>query len=128
MFPFGNTLDNRSSLTDSLSTRALCITDHRTQTRLLVQGVAAPYDRPWHTTGCDVSGTARRIAEATAGGMMTDLLVPGVFVRLPTQPDWGIGQVQSVIGQRITVNFEHAGKRLINGAVVTLEVVGDSDR
>jgi Protein of unknown function (DUF3553) len=58
---------------------------------------------------------------------MTDLLIPGVFVRLPTQPDWGIGQVQSVIGQRITVNFEHAGKRLINSAVVTLKVVSDSD-
>lgn len=59
---------------------------------------------------------------------MTELLVPGAYVRLPTQPDWGIGQVQSVIGQRITVNFEHAGKRLINGAVVTLEVIDDGDR
>ncbi len=59
---------------------------------------------------------------------MTEDLVPGVFVRHPTQPDWGIGQVQSVIGQRITVNFEHAGKLLINGAVVALEVVGDEDR
>ena len=59
---------------------------------------------------------------------MTELLVPGAYVRLPTQPDWGIGQIQSVIGQRITVNFENAGKRLINGAVVSLEVIGDSDR
>ena len=59
---------------------------------------------------------------------MTEPLVPGAYVRLPTQPDWGIGQIQSVIGQRITINFEHAGKRLINGAVVSLEVVGDSDR
>ncbi len=59
---------------------------------------------------------------------MAQDLVPGAFVRHPTQPDWGIGQIQSVIGQRITVNFEHAGKLLINGAVVTLEVVGEPGR
>jgi len=56
---------------------------------------------------------------------MTEDLAPGVYVRHPAKPDWGLGQVQSVIGQRITVNFEHAGKLLINGASVTLEVVGD---
>jgi Protein of unknown function (DUF3553) len=50
-------------------------------------------------------------------------LVPGTFVRHPDRPDWGIGQIQSVIGARITVNFEHAGKLLINGDVVALEVV-----
>jgi len=44
-------------------------------------------------------------------------------VRHPGRPDWGIGQVQSVIGDRITVNFEHAGKVLINAAVVELEIV-----
>jgi hypothetical protein len=48
-------------------------------------------------------------------------------VRLPARPDWGTGQVQSVIGDRITVNFEHAGKVLVNGAVVELEVV-EADR
>ena len=31
-------------------------------------------------------------------------------VRLPARPEWGIGQVQSVAGDRVTVNFEHAGK------------------
>ena len=59
---------------------------------------------------------------------MTEYLVPGVFVRHPAKPDWGIGQVQSVIGHRITVNFEHAGKLLINGASVTLEIVDDDER
>lgn len=49
-------------------------------------------------------------------------LTPGQLVRHPDEPDWGLGQVQSVIGQRITVNFEHAGKVLINGARVTLLV------
>lgn len=47
-------------------------------------------------------------------------LEPGVFVRHPTQPDWGVGQVQSVDGDRVTVGFENVGKVLINTAVVTL--------
>jgi hypothetical protein len=47
-------------------------------------------------------------------------LEPGRFVRHPGQPDWGLGQVQSVVGPRVTVNFEHAGKVLINATVVTL--------
>ncbi|WP_085885127.1 DUF3553 domain-containing protein [Oceanibacterium hippocampi] len=45
---------------------------------------------------------------------------PGALVRHPDQPDWGIGQVQSVIGLRVTVNFEHAGKRLIRADNVEL--------
>jgi hypothetical protein len=48
-------------------------------------------------------------------------------VRLPSRPEWGTGQVQSVVGQRITVNFEHAGKVLINAGVVALDVL-DEDR
>jgi Protein of unknown function (DUF3553) len=55
-------------------------------------------------------------------------LFPGVRVRHPGEPDWGIGQVQSVIGDRITVNFEHAGKRLINGALIRLDEVEDEPR
>jgi hypothetical protein len=54
---------------------------------------------------------------------MTHALVPGQLVRNPLQPDWGVGQVQSAIGERVTVNFEHAGKRVINAAVVDLELV-----
>jgi hypothetical protein len=54
---------------------------------------------------------------------MSDDLVPGSYVRNPAQPDWGLGQVQSVVGTRITVNFEHVGKLLINGENVKLEVI-----
>ena len=54
---------------------------------------------------------------------MNSLLVPGALVSHPTRPDWGLGQVQSVIGERVTVNFEDRGKVLINAAVVELEVV-----
>lgn len=46
-------------------------------------------------------------------------------MRHPGQPEWGLGQVQSVIGERITVNFENAGKLLIDGRVVNLETVAD---
>ena len=59
---------------------------------------------------------------------MGDRLVPGALVRHPAEPDWGIGQVQSVIGHRVTVNFENAGKRLINTALVRLEEVEDANR
>jgi len=48
------------------------------------------------------------------------LITPGDFVRHPDREDWGLGQVQSVIGHRITVNFEHAGKQLINAEVIAL--------
>lgn len=44
----------------------------------------------------------------------------GDFVYLPHHPDWGVGQVQSVIGARVTVNFDHAGKQLINTDTVRL--------
>lgn len=53
------------------------------------------------------------------------LITPGMRVRHPDRPDWGTGQVQSVIGTRVTVNFEHAGKLLINAAVVALEPAED---
>ena len=46
-----------------------------------------------------------------------------MFVCHPAQPDWGIGQVQSKIGHRITVNFEHMGKVVIDARHVALELV-----
>lgn len=54
---------------------------------------------------------------------MAAALEPGMWVRLPARPDWGDGQVQSVVGQRVTVSFEHAGKILVNIAVATLEPI-----
>lgn len=44
-----------------------------------------------------------------------------MLVGHPGQPDWGTGQVQSVIGHRVTVNFEHMGKQVIDATVVALE-------
>lgn len=53
----------------------------------------------------------------------TSHLVPGMRVRHPGRPDWGRGQIQSVIADRVTVNFEHAGKLLIIASQVDLEVL-----
>ena len=59
---------------------------------------------------------------------MLQELLPGAWVRHPTREDWGIGQVQSTIGNRVTVNFEHAGKHLINADVVSLFVLPASEQ
>ncbi len=48
------------------------------------------------------------------------LLSPGDFVRHPGRPDWGLGQIQWMIDHRITVNFENAGKVVIDGNVIEL--------
>ncbi len=53
------------------------------------------------------------------------MIEPGSWVRHPKRPDWGAGQVQSVVGARVTVNFEHAGKVLVNAAVVVLDVLDE---
>jgi hypothetical protein len=46
---------------------------------------------------------------------------PGDFVINPKNKDWGIGQIQSIINNRITVNFENTGKKVINGKKIILE-------
>ena len=49
-----------------------------------------------------------------------EFLSPGQLVRNPAQPDWGLGQVQSVVSGKITVNF---GKVVIDAAKVELDLV-----
>ena len=59
---------------------------------------------------------------------MTDLnaiLAPGMFVRHPDHPEWGLGQVQSNIGGKITVNFRDQGKLVIDGSRIALTPVFD---
>ncbi len=51
---------------------------------------------------------------------------PGVVVRHPGRPDWGIGRVQSAIGHRVTVGFEEAGKITVDTRHVTLEIVRET--
>ena len=44
----------------------------------------------------------------------------------PNNKDWGIGQVQSIINGKVTVNFENAGKKVINAKHIQLEKVNGS--
>jgi hypothetical protein len=56
---------------------------------------------------------------------MNSLLEPGMIVRRPDRPDWGLGQVQSNVGGKVTVNFENEGKLVIDSANVELVPVLD---
>ena len=48
---------------------------------------------------------------------------PGDYVTNPANKDWGVGQVQSIIGNKVTVNFENKGKQVINSNKIKLEKV-----
>ena len=54
-----------------------------------------------------------------------EFLEPGMLVENPARPDWGVGQVQSNIAGRITVNFREEGKVVIDSARVELIPVLD---
>ena len=53
---------------------------------------------------------------------------PGDYVINPLRQDWGIGQVQSIIGNKITVNFQNQGKQVINGEIITLEKIKNEQK
>ena len=46
---------------------------------------------------------------------------PGDFVINPNKKEWGIGQIQSIVKNKITVNFENSGKQVINASIINLE-------
>ena len=50
---------------------------------------------------------------------------PGEKVIHPNNKDWGIGQVQSIINGKVTVNFEETGKVVIDGTRISLEIVSN---
>ena len=50
---------------------------------------------------------------------------PGDKVRNPNNKEWGIGQVQSIIKNKVTVNFENAGKKVINAKNIELIKLND---
>ncbi len=56
-------------------------------------------------------------------GLAPSPFAPGDWVENPLAPDWGQGQVQSAVGPRVTVNFEHAGKQLVNINEVALSLL-----
>ena len=49
---------------------------------------------------------------------------PGDKVTNPENKEWGIGQVQSIIKDKVTVNFENAGKKVINSKNIELKKIG----
>ena len=50
---------------------------------------------------------------------------PGDRVINPLAKEWGIGQVQSIIKEKVTVNFENAGKKVINSNNIELKKIND---
>ena len=50
---------------------------------------------------------------------------PGDKVTNPNNKEWGIGQVQSIIGEKVTVNFQNVGKKVINSNNIKLEKIYD---
>ena len=48
---------------------------------------------------------------------------PGDKVTNPQKKEWGIGQVQSIIKDKVTVNFENVGKKVINAEAIKLEKI-----
>ena len=51
---------------------------------------------------------------------------PGDKVTNPNNKDWGIGQVQSIINGKVTVNFENVGKKVINSNLINLEKLNEN--
>tara|TARA_B100000287_G_C20265897_1_gene635947 strand:+ start:7 stop:183 length:177 start_codon:yes stop_codon:yes gene_type:complete len=52
---------------------------------------------------------------------------PGDKVFNPKNRDWGIGQIQSIINDKITVNFQNAGKKVINTKNIELKKINDGN-
>ena len=48
---------------------------------------------------------------------------PGDKVINPLNKKWGIGQVQSIINEKVTVNFENVGKKVINTKIIELKKI-----
>ena len=50
---------------------------------------------------------------------------PGDKVINPLAKEWGIGQVQSIIKEKVTVNFQNVGKKVINSNHIDLKKIND---
>ena len=51
-------------------------------------------------------------------------LTPGTYViNVKKENEWGVGQVQSSINNKITINFENVGKKTINPKEVELKII-----
>ena len=50
---------------------------------------------------------------------------PGDKVFNPKNKNWGVGQVQSIIKSKVTVNFENVGKKVINAENIELKKINE---
>ena len=50
---------------------------------------------------------------------------PGDKVINPLAKEWGVGQIQSIIKEKVTVNFENVGKKVINSNYIELKKIDD---
>ena len=50
---------------------------------------------------------------------------PGDKVTNPDNKEWGIGQVQSIINGKVTINFENVGKKVINSSLICLKKISN---
>ena len=53
-------------------------------------------------------------------------LEPGDYVINPLNKEWGIGQVQSIIRNKATINFQNVGKQVINLDNINLEKINEN--
>ena len=53
---------------------------------------------------------------------------PGDYVTNPANKGWGVGQIQSIIGNKVTVNFENIGKQVLNIEIISLEKFNNADK
>ena len=48
---------------------------------------------------------------------------PGDYVINPNKKSWGIGQIQSILKNKVIVNFENVGKKVINSSIIILKKI-----
>ncbi|MDC3039675.1 DUF3553 domain-containing protein [Candidatus Pelagibacter sp.] len=53
---------------------------------------------------------------------------PGDKVFNPLAKEWGVGQVQSIIKEKVTVNFQNVGKKVINSNNIELKKLNDRNK
>ena len=53
---------------------------------------------------------------------------PGDKVINPLAKEWGVGQIQSIIKEKVTVNFENVGKKVINSNYIELKKINDRNQ
>ena len=56
------------------------------------------------------------------------MIYPGTYVINKNNSEWGIGQVQTIVNNKVTVNFENAGKLVINTDFVKLETINLNEK